>query len=77
MKCKQCDGSGHAGKEKCPICHGEKIVLQPRDLHFEVEKGMREGDKVLFKGESEQGFEFYPGDVYVALKQQPHNLFKR
>ena len=36
MKCKECDGSGHAGKQKCPICNGEKIVLKPRDLHFEV-----------------------------------------
>ena len=38
---------------------------------------MREGDKVLFKGESEQGFEFYPGDVYLTLKQHPNNQFKR
>jgi DnaJ-class molecular chaperone len=77
MKCKDCDGSGHAGRHKCPVCNGEKIVLKPRDLHFEVEKGMRAGDKVQFKGESEQGFEFYPGDVYLTLHQGPHALFKR
>lgn len=52
MKCKECDGSGHAGKQKCPVCSGQKIVLKPRDLKYEVEKGMREGDKILFKGES-------------------------
>ena len=38
---------------------------------------MRAGDKILFKGESQQGFEFYPGDVYLTLHQHPHNLFKR
>ena len=38
---------------------------------------MRAGDKILFKGESEQGFEFYPGDVYLTLHQAPHALFKR
>jgi DnaJ-related protein SCJ1 len=38
---------------------------------------MRAGDKILFKGESEQGFEFYPGDVYLTLHQEPHVLFKR
>jgi DnaJ-class molecular chaperone len=56
MKCNKCDGSGHAGKQVCPHCGGEKIVLKPRDLYYEIEKGMRDGDKVLFKGESEQGF---------------------
>ena len=52
MKCKECDGSGKAAKSPCPICRGEKIVMKPRDLVFEVEKGMVGGDKVLFKGES-------------------------
>ena len=51
--------------------------MKPRDLKFYVEKGMVDGDKVMFKGESEQGFEFYPGDVIVTLKQETNNLFKR
>ena len=38
---------------------------------------MTAGDKILFKGESQQGFEFYPGDVYLTLKQHPHSLFRR
>lgn len=38
---------------------------------------MKEGDVVLFKGESEQGFDFYPGDVYVKLQQVPHPTMKR
>ena len=50
MKCKECQGTGKAGHNKCPICKGEKIVLRPRDLKFDVEKGMVDGDKVMFKG---------------------------
>jgi DnaJ-class molecular chaperone len=38
---------------------------------------MKGGDVVLFKGESEQGFNFYPGDVYVKLNEVPHPSFKR
>jgi DnaJ-class molecular chaperone len=38
---------------------------------------MRAGDVVLFKGESEQGFDFYPGDVYVKLHEVPHPTLKR
>jgi DnaJ-class molecular chaperone len=51
--------------------------MKPRDLLFEVEKGMVDGDKVMFKGESEQGLQFYPGDVIVTLKQQPHPYLTR
>lgn len=77
MKCNKCQGSGKAPRKVCPICRGEKIQLKPRDLVFEVEKGMVDGDKVMFKGESEQGLEFYPGDVIVTLRQQPHSYFTR
>ena len=38
---------------------------------------MKEGDVVLFKGESEQGFDFYPGDVYVKLHEERHPILKR
>ena len=51
--------------------------MAPRDLKFELEKGMKAGDVVLFKGESEQGFDFYPGDVYVKLNEVPHPTIKR
>lgn len=77
MKCKECGGTGFGSQQKCPVCSGNKITLAPRDLNFELEKGMKNGDVVLFKGESEQGFDFYPGDVYVKLNEVGHPTFKR
>ena len=38
---------------------------------------MKNGDVILFKGESQQGFDFYPGDVYVKLNEIAHPTFKR
>jgi DnaJ-class molecular chaperone len=38
---------------------------------------MRAGDVVQFKGESEQGFDFYPGDVFVKLNEVAHPTLKR
>ena len=38
---------------------------------------MRAGDVVQFKGESEQGFDFYPGDVFVKLHEVAHPTLKR
>ena len=52
MKCKECQGTGNAPRNKCPVCGGQKIVMKPRDLDFDVDKGMVDGDKVMFKGES-------------------------
>ena len=50
MKCKECGGTGFGSQQKCPVCRGEKITLAPRDWKFELERGMKEGDVVLFKG---------------------------
>ena len=52
MKCKECGGSGIGSQQKCPVCSGNKINLAPRDLKYELEKGMKNGDVILFKGES-------------------------
>lgn len=50
MKCKACGGTGFGSQHKCPACRGEKIIIAPRDLKFELEKGMKGGDVILFKG---------------------------
>lgn len=50
MKCNKCKGSGKSQAHVCPVCRGEKITMKPRDLNFEVEKGMVDGDKIMFKG---------------------------
>lgn len=77
MKCNACSGTGFAPKKRCPVCNGQKITIPGRDLPFDIEKGMKHGDVILFKGESEQGFDFYPGDVYVKLNEIEHPVFKR
>lgn len=75
--CNVCKGKGKGGHGNCPHCAGNKISMQPRDIDFTVEKGMKDGDVVVFKGESEQTLETFPGDVYLTLHQSPHGLFKR
>jgi DnaJ-class molecular chaperone len=36
MKCKECGGTGFGSQQKCPACRGEKIIIAPRDLKFEL-----------------------------------------
>ena len=47
------------------------------DYVAEVEKGMKDGDEVVFPGESEQFPGYAPGDIVFTIKQLPHNTFER
>lgn len=61
--------------ENCDVCHGRKVVLEKKVLVIEIEKGMKDGEMIVFKGESEQHPGMAPGDLVVQLKQQYHNVF--
>ena len=77
VKCKKCEGKGKSNVEICPVCKGQKITIEPRDLRFDVEPGRELWQKQFFKGESEQGVQFYPGDVILTLGMRPHPRFRR
>ena len=38
---------------------------------------MENGQKIVFKGESEQSPDTIPGDLIITLKQKKHNFFKQ
>ena len=42
-----------------------------------VDKGMRDGQKIMFRGEGNQKPGIEPGDVIVVLQQLPHEAFQR
>lgn len=75
--CNKCRGTGKAFAEVCPKCNGNRVVPTTKELRVEIEKGMRDGQQVVFERESEQHPDYTPGDVIVILKQEPHPRFKR
>ena len=74
--CDKCGGKGIIFSEVCPHCKGRKVVRENKKLNIEIEKGMRDGQTILFKGESEQIPDKLPGDLIVFLKQSRHEFFK-
>ncbi|CAD7923425.1 unnamed protein product [Amoebophrya sp. A120] len=46
-------------------------------LHTEIERGMRDGDRITFPHMAEQSPGQLPGDVILILQQRPHNRFER
>jgi DnaJ-class molecular chaperone len=76
-ECTKCGGKGIIFKEKCSKCHGHKVLKEDKTLTVEVEKGMKDREKITFKGESEQTPETTPGDLIITLKQKPHKFFTK
>ena len=77
QECERCHGKGIIFSEVCPYCKGRKIVREKKELTLEIERGMENGQKIVFKGESEQAPDIIPGDLIITLKQRKHSFFKQ
>ncbi len=54
--CQDCGGKGEIIKEedKCDTCKGKKVVKDKKILEVNIERGMRDNQKILFTGEADQ-----------------------
>lgn len=77
--CPECNGEGEQirEKDKCKECKGKKTVNERKLLSVHIDKGMKEGQKIVFNGEGDQGPNIIPGDVIFVLEQKEHHSFKR
>lgn len=79
MVCGECSGSGESinPKDKCKQCQGRKTVKERKILEVHVEKGMFDGQKIVFSGEGDQEPELEAGDIFIVLDEQENSQFKR
>ncbi|EPS28030.1 hypothetical protein PDE_02975 [Penicillium oxalicum 114-2] len=77
--CPDCNGEGEIIREKdrCKKCNGKKTVVERKVLHVHVDKGVRDGHKIEFRGEGDQMPGVMPGDVVFEIEQKPHPRFQR
>ncbi|KAK2722857.1 hypothetical protein QYM36_003153 [Artemia franciscana] len=77
--CSDCQGEGKVipEKDKCKVCKGRKTISESKLLEVHVDKGMRHGQKIVFKGEGDQTPGYVTGDVVMVIQEQEHELFKR
>lgn len=77
--CDDCEGEGEiippAGR--CKECRGQKVMEDKTTLKVNINKGMSNGSKIVFRGEAHQQPGIEPGDVVVILECQEHENFKR
>ncbi|XP_073917879.1 dnaJ homolog subfamily A member 4 isoform X3 [Castor canadensis] len=77
--CIECKGQGERinPKDRCESCSGAKVIRDKKIIEVHVEKGMKDGQKILFHGEGDQEPELEPGDVVIVLDQKDHSVFQR
>jgi DnaJ-class molecular chaperone len=73
--CHRCQGKGIIFAETCEHCRGRKVVKEDKKLRIEVEKGMKDGQNIVFERESEQHPDTIPGDLVITVRQNPHRFF--
>ncbi|KAL1900610.1 Type I HSP40 co-chaperone [Sporothrix stenoceras] len=77
--CPDCNGEGEIIKDKdrCKNCSGKKTVVDRKVLHVHVDRGVRSGTRVDFRGEGDQAPGIQAGDVVFEIEQKPHARFTR
>lgn len=77
--CGECRGQGERinPKDRCKTCEGRKVVKDRKILEVHVDKGMEDGQKVVFSGEGDQEPGLEPGDIIIVLDEKEHAIFKR
>jgi molecular chaperone DnaJ len=76
--CPTCRGSGQQIEQPCGSCHGRGRVQKSKTLAVKVPAGVDNGDRIRLTGEGEAGQNGGPpGDLYVEIRTQPHEIFER
>lgn len=77
--CNDCQGEGEIirDRDRCKQCAGKKTIIERKVLHVHVDRGVRSGHKIEFRGEGDQLPGVEPGDVVFEIEQKPHPRFQR
>ena len=77
--CDECSATGEIinAKDRCSNCKGKKVVPDKKVLEVHIDKGMKGGQTIDFRGESDQSPVAEPGDVVIVIEEKPHERFRR
>jgi len=77
--CPLCEGRGEMIPEgkRCKDCQGKKTLRDTKIVMVEIDKGVREGKKIVLQGEADQEPGVETGDIVFVVQEEPHDLFKR
>jgi len=77
--CSDCNGQGEVNRNPCKECGGKKRIKTDEILEVHIEKGMKDGQKIVFYGKGDQQMGLEPGNVIIVLDEteEPGATFRR
>ncbi|KAK8898564.1 hypothetical protein M9Y10_000856 [Tritrichomonas musculus] len=77
--CPDCQGRGEIlDKDNlCEECKGERLVEEEKEVQLHIERGAEEGERIVFKGASDEVPDAETGDLVFVIVQKPHEVFTR
>jgi DnaJ-class molecular chaperone len=77
--CPACNGSCEtlAAGDRCGTCSGRKVAKTREIIQVYIDKGMKAGQKIYFRGKADEHPDMEPGDIIVTLEEKPHPTFRR
>jgi DnaJ homolog subfamily A member 2 len=79
MRCPDCGGEGEVvnPSDRCGSCKGKKVTRERKVITVNIEKGMKDGQSVIFRGEADEAPGLDAGDIIIVIRQKPHDRFQR
>jgi molecular chaperone DnaJ len=76
--CTQCNGDGSIITNPCSHCRGSARERRKRKIKVDIPAGVENGMQVRLAREGDAGSNGgVPGDLYIALQVEPHEIFLR
>jgi len=77
-QCDRCHGEGRVISHPCAKCRGSGRERKTRQLQVKIPPGVDNGQQLRLSNEGEAGVQGGPpGNLYVMLQVQEHEIFKR
>ncbi len=75
--CPRCRGAGQIIQHVCSACKGEGRTRIEKKITVKIPAGVDDGTRIRIAGEGEAAGQGMPGDLYVFLRVEPHDIFER
>lgn len=76
--CDNCNGTGKVPEEKCPTCHGRRVVKEQVEKTIKIPAGVESGQKLKLTDMGEASKNGGPyGDLFVYIRVKEHDFFER
>ena len=76
--CPACSGKGEIIDTPCPVCNGTGLQVKEFTINVDIPAGVDSDSVIPLRGQGEPGVNGgAPGDLYIVLQVEPHELFTR